>query len=82
MIGSVAAITQEYNTWSSGSLCSSRGSAFKIDGPNGNVLTTCADDNTIQEINSMGMTLWEAQTSCNGATLTGLPYRTIPMELP
>ncbi|MCH2172972.1 aryl-sulfate sulfotransferase [Myxococcota bacterium] len=82
LIGSFAAITQEYLTGLTGHLCSSRGSAFKIDGPNGKILTTCTDDNKIQEINSAGVTLWKAQTSCGAATLTGLPYRTIPIELP
>jgi len=82
LVGGYAAITHEYNTWSSGALCFSRGSTFKIDGPHGNVLTTCADGNTIQEVDSMGRTLWEAQTSCSGTPLSGVPYRTIPIELP
>ncbi|NQZ98953.1 MAG: aryl-sulfate sulfotransferase [Myxococcales bacterium] len=82
LVGSNAVITDEYDTGWPGGDCSSRGSAFKIDGPSSNVLTTCADSNTIQEIDSSGITLWEAKTSCGGATIAGQPYRAIPIELP
>jgi len=82
LVGSHAIITDEYNTWRSGAECSSRGSAFKVDGPSGNVLTTCTERNTIKEIDSTGFPLWEANPSCNGATIAGQPYRAIPIELP
>jgi hypothetical protein len=81
-VGSTAVITQEYSTTLPVAACSSRGSAFKVGGPRGNVLTTCADSNTIQEIDSVGTILWEANTSCRGVAIAGQPYRTIPIELP
>jgi len=81
--GSSVVLLREYDTGMfGGSACPTRGSAFKIDWPGGNVLTTCSDSNRIQEIAPSGTLLWEASTSCPSATLTGQPYRTIPVEFP
>ena len=83
LVGETALITHEYDTGMAGVACQSRGSAFKVEGPDGNVLTTCADNNTIQEIDATPTVLWQANTACTGAVpIVGQPYRAIPIELP
>ena len=82
LVGETALITHEYDTGMVGVACQSRGSAFKVDGPDGNVLTTCTDSNTIQEIDATPTVLWEANTACANVPIAGQPYRTIPIELP
>lgn len=82
LVGTTAVITAEYDTGRSGSACNSRGSAFKVKGSGGNVLTTCTDSNLIQEIDSTGTVLWEASTACSVGAVIDQPYRTIPIELP
>ena len=82
-VGETALITHEYDTGMAGAGCQTRGSAFKVEGPDGNVLTTCADNNTIQEIDATPTVLWQANTACTGAVpIVGQPYRAIPIELP